>query len=175
MTFSDSSRCWLRTRALVCRRTSSGSRAERRSNSGGEAQALSARARARLRLGRMGSRRSRYTTPWARAAGNRLRFTCSTSQVARWRESPTSWEQGRRGPGTVCKGSRTLTTRANGQPAVAVCHAAGESRWEPFAIHVLDVAGGQIERITHFMGAGVFAEFGLLEQLSEDPQEMMKL
>src|SRR5699024_8216883 len=92
-----------------------------------------------------------------------------------WLQGRETIEQWWRGPGTVCKGSRTITTRANGQPAVAVYHAVGESRWEPFAIHVLDVAGGQIERITHFMGAGVFAEFGLLEQLSEDPQEMMKL
>jgi len=93
-----------------------------------------------------------------------------------WLQGRETIEQWWRGPGTVCKGSRTITTRANGQPAVAGiptpwARAAGN----PFAIHVLDVAGGQIERITHFMGAGVFAEFGLLEQLSEDPQEMMKL
>src|SRR5699024_12335038 len=89
------------------------------------------------------------------------------------------WLQGRetiehwwRGPGTVCKGSRTITTRANGQPARAAYDAVGESRWEPFAIHVLDVAGGQIERITHSMRAGVSAELGLLEQLSAAPHAM---
>src|SRR5699024_3256815 len=99
----------------------------------------------------------------------------SMPPYALWLQGREAIEQWWRGPGTVWKGSRTITTRAKGQPAVAVYHAVGESRWEPFAIHVLDVAGGQIERITHFMGAGVFAEFGLLEQLSEDPQEMMKL
>src|SRR5699024_4232165 len=70
-----------------------------------------------------------------------------------WLQGRETIEQRWRGPGTVCKGSRTITSRANGQPAVAVYHAVGESRWEPFAIHMLDVAGGQIERITHFMGA----------------------
>src|SRR5699024_698073 len=100
---------------------------------------------------------------------------CCMPPFELWLQGREAIEQWWRGPGAVCKGSRTITTRANGQPAVAVYHAVGESRWEPFAIHVLDVAGGQIERITHFMGAGVFAEFGLPEQLSEDPQEMMKL
>src|SRR5699024_9989247 len=82
------------------------------------------------------------------------------------REAIEEWWQG---PGTVCRGSRTISTRANGQPAVGVYHAVGEDRWEPFAIHVLDAAGHRIEGITHFMGAGVFGEFGLPGQLTEDP------
>src|SRR5699024_12419239 len=93
----------------------------------------------------------------------------------RWLQGRETSDQRSRGPGSVGEGSRTITTGANGQRAVAVYRAVGEGRWEPFASHVLDVAGGQIERIPHFMGAGVFAEFGLLEQISEDPQEMMKL
>lgn len=65
------------------------------------------------------------------------------------------------GPGRVCEGSRLLPSGANGQPAVAVYHPHGPDRWEPFALHVLDVGDGRIRAITHFMGPAVFAEFGL--------------
>ena len=85
------------------------------------------------------------------------------------------WFQGReqiekwwRGPGEVCRGSRALPTRANGQPATAVYHPDGPGHWTPFAIHVLDLAAGRIAGITHFMGPEVFAEFGLPDHLSED-------
>src|SRR5699024_7243077 len=40
-----------------------------------------------------------------------------------WLQGREAIEQWWRVPGTVCKGSRTITTRANGQPAVAVYHA----------------------------------------------------
>lgn len=83
-----------------------------------------------------------------------------------WLRGTETIEQWWRGPGEVCRGSRTITTRANGQPAVAVYHDAGGGRWEPFALHVLDVAADRIEGITHFMGAGVFAEFGLPDHLT---------
>lgn len=75
-----------------------------------------------------------------------------------------------RGPGQICRNSRTIPTRANGQPAVAVYHDVGEGRWEPFAIHVLDTADGQITAITHFMGPSVFAEFGLPGEVVEPAQ-----
>lgn len=71
-------------------------------------------------------------------------------EIARW------W----RGPGQVCRNARTIITSANGQPAVAVYHHVGNT-WDPFAIHVLDCTDGRINAITHFMGAEVFAEFGL--------------
>ena len=83
------------------------------------------------------------------------------AQIERW------W----RGPGQVCRNSRMITTRANGQPAVAVYHAVGNGRWEPFALHVLDSQpiDGQhrITAITHFMGPAVFAEFELPDQVTD--------
>lgn len=85
-----------------------------------------------------------------------------------WFEGREEIEQWWRGPGEVCRGSRTIPTHANGQPAVAVYHPHGQGRWAPFAIHVLDVADSQIVGITHFMGAGVFGEFGLPDHLGED-------
>lgn len=83
-----------------------------------------------------------------------------------WLQGTHAIESWWRGPGEVCRGSRTITIRANGQPAVAVYHAVSSTRWEPFAIHVLETAHGQIEAITHFMGAGVFREFNLPSQLT---------
>ncbi len=81
-------------------------------------------------------------------------------EIERW------WQ----GPGQICRNSRTISTRANGQPAVAVYHDIGEGRWEPFAIHVLDTAAdGRISAITHFMDPTVFAEFGLPEAMAEEP------
>ncbi|MFV0533090.1 MAG: sigma-70 family RNA polymerase sigma factor [Cumulibacter sp.] len=82
---------------------------------------------------------------------------CGAANIERW------W----RGPGQICRNSRTIIVGANGQPAVAVYHDLGDGRWEPFAIHVLDLEGGRISAITHFMGPRVFAEFGLPEEITE--------
>lgn len=85
------------------------------------------------------------------------------------------WLQGRGaierwwdGPGRVCVNSRMIIAGANGQPAVAAYHDAGSDRWEPWAIHVLDVRDGAITAITHFMGPAVFAEFGLPDRIVRD-------
>jgi len=82
-----------------------------------------------------------------------------------WLRGSAEIERWWRGPGEVCRNARTITTSANGRPAVAVYHAAGDQRWEPFAIHVLDSDAGRISAITHFIGAHHFAEFGLPAQL----------
>ncbi|WP_354056952.1 sigma-70 family RNA polymerase sigma factor [Dietzia sp. 2505] len=78
-----------------------------------------------------------------------------------WLRGPAQIEHWWRGPGQVCRNSRTIVTSANGRPAVAVYHEAGAARWEPFAIHVLESRDGRISSLTHFIGAGHFAEFGL--------------
>ena len=74
-----------------------------------------------------------------------------------------------RGPGEVCRGSLAVVTSANRRPAVGVYHPTGDDRWEPFALHVLDVdAEGRLAAITHFMGPAVFAELGLPDSLGPD-------
>ncbi|MCB0969354.1 MAG: RNA polymerase subunit sigma-70, partial [Ilumatobacter sp.] len=75
-------------------------------------------------------------------------------------------EQWWRGPGEVCRGSIGVVTSANDRPAIGVYHPAGDDRWEPFALHVLDVADGRLRAITHFMGPEVFAEFELPDHLT---------
>lgn len=78
-----------------------------------------------------------------------------------WLRGADEIERWWRGPGQICRNSRMVITSANGQPAVAVYHAVGGGRWDPFAIHVLDTAAGRISAITHFMGPSCFEEFGL--------------
>ncbi|CAN5888052.1 sigma-70 family RNA polymerase sigma factor [soil metagenome] len=73
------------------------------------------------------------------------------AQIERW------W----RGPGQVCRNSRTVPTRANDITAVGVYHPVSVGRWEPFAVHVVEMIDGQISALTHFMGPAVFAELGL--------------
>ena len=77
-------------------------------------------------------------------------------QIERW------WE----GPGRIaCAGSRTVLTRANGGPAVAVYHPVAKDRWEPFAIHLIDVRDGRIAAICHFLDVSLFPAFGLPEAI----------
>lgn len=83
-----------------------------------------------------------------------------------WLQGPGEIERWWRGPGTICRNSRTIMTRANGQPAVAVYHDVGDDRWTAFAIHLVNVAGGRIDAITHFMGPAVFQELDLPLEVS---------
>jgi len=84
-----------------------------------------------------------------------------------WLRGTAAIEEWWRGPGQICRNSRLIVTGANRQPAVAVYHDVGNGRWEPFALHVLDVCGGRIGAITHFMGPKAFAEFGLPPEVIE--------
>jgi RNA polymerase sigma-70 factor (ECF subfamily) len=85
-----------------------------------------------------------------------------------WLRGTDRIEQWWRGPGQVCRDSRTVVTRANGRPAVGVYHRVADQRWEPFALHHLEVADGRIAAITHFMGPAVFAEFGLPDAVTDE-------
>ena len=82
-----------------------------------------------------------------------------------WLRGPEQIDRWWRGPGTVCRDSRTIVTSANGRPAVAVYHPVGPGKWDPFAIHVLESKGDLISSITHFLGDRHFIEFGLPSHL----------
>ncbi len=83
-----------------------------------------------------------------------------------WLRGADHIEQWWDGPGRVCEGSRVLVTRANGGPAVAVYHPVGDGRWDPFAIHVLEVRDDRIAGICHFLDTSLFAAFDLPERLT---------
>jgi len=79
------------------------------------------------------------------------------------------WLQGRRdigawmlGPGYACRGSRLLPVVANGAPAFAHYKPSGSGgRYEPWALQVLEVSGGQVVGITSFLDTRLFALLGL--------------
>lgn len=60
-----------------------------------------------------------------------------------------------------------MLTRANDIPAVGVYHPVSMGRWEPFAVHVVDMVAGRISALTHFMGPAVFTELGLPQAVEE--------
>ncbi len=83
-----------------------------------------------------------------------------------WLRGAAEIEQWWQGPGTVCRGSRTVITRANGSLAVAVYHPVADDRWEPFALHVLNARDGRIAGICHFLDTSLFAQFDLPDVLT---------
>ncbi len=68
------------------------------------------------------------------------------------------------GPGAHCEGSRLLATSANGGPAVGIYHSADDG-YEPWAIVVLEISGGRIAGLRHFLYPELFADFGLPPRL----------
>jgi RNA polymerase sigma-70 factor (ECF subfamily) len=66
-----------------------------------------------------------------------------------------------------CAESRTVPTRANGQPAVAYYHRDAETgRYLPAAIDVLTLEGSRIKEITAFVLPELFPRFGLPTELA---------
>jgi RNA polymerase sigma-70 factor (ECF subfamily) len=67
----------------------------------------------------------------------------------------------------VCAESRTVPTRANGQPAVAYYHLDAETgRYLATAIDVITLEGALIKEITAFVSPEVFSRFGLPAELA---------
>lgn len=79
-----------------------------------------------------------------------------------------TWLQGRDdvgdwmlGPGIGCKGSRLIPVDVNGTAGFASYKPTPSERLEPWAIQVIEVAGGRIVGHHNFIGAELFAAFGL--------------
>jgi RNA polymerase sigma-70 factor (ECF subfamily) len=64
------------------------------------------------------------------------------------------------GQGIGCRGSRLLATSANGCAAFGAYKPAGPETLEPFAIQVIEVSGGRITGLHHFLDSQLFAAFG---------------
>jgi RNA polymerase sigma-70 factor, ECF subfamily len=71
------------------------------------------------------------------------------------------------GTGSICRNARVLATRANGGPATAVYHFAGDRRWAPFGIQLFEVRDGRIGGIGHFMNPALFGAFDLPPEITE--------
>jgi RNA polymerase sigma-70 factor (ECF subfamily) len=82
-----------------------------------------------------------------------------------WLRGPDEVSRFMLGQGIHCKGSRLVATSANGGPAVGIYHPAGPGTYEPWAIVVLELSGGLIAGLHHFLYPDLFAEFGLPARL----------
>ena len=66
------------------------------------------------------------------------------------------------GTGIGCRGSRLVPVEANGSPAFGQYRASGPGgRHEPWSIQVLELSGGRIAHVHHFLDTSLFARFGL--------------
>ena len=63
------------------------------------------------------------------------------------------------------RGSRLVATAANGQAAFGSYRPDPAGGWVPWAIQVLDVAGGRIVGHHNFLDTDLFAAFGLPARL----------
>jgi len=79
-----------------------------------------------------------------------------------------TWLQGRDdvgdwmlGPGKGCEGSRLIPLDVNGTAGYASYKPAPSGKLEPWAIQVIEVAGGRIVGHHNFIGAELFARLGL--------------
>jgi RNA polymerase sigma-70 factor (ECF subfamily) len=79
------------------------------------------------------------------------------------------------GTGAKCEGSRLLVTQANGGPAVAIYNPTDDG-YTPWAIVVLEMSGGTITGLHHFIYPELFAQFGLPPRLDrEDARQPYEL
>jgi RNA polymerase sigma-70 factor (ECF subfamily) len=69
------------------------------------------------------------------------------------------------GKGIGCKGSRLLATSANGCAAFGAYKPAGDGIWDPWAIQVIEVSGGRITGLHHFLYPELFTAFGFPARL----------
>ncbi len=71
------------------------------------------------------------------------------------------------GEGIVCQGGRLLPIDANGTAAFGNYHLIRPGLWEPWAIQVIEVAGGVIVGHHNFLYPELFADFGLPTRIGE--------
>ncbi len=85
----------------------------------------------------------------------------SMPPLALWlkgREDLAGWYLGF---GIECKGSRLVATAANGLPAFGQYRVNPQGGWSPWSLQVLEISGGQVVHVHHFLDTTLFARFGL--------------
>ena len=82
-----------------------------------------------------------------------------------WLQGPTEMSRFFLGQGIGCQGSRLLATAANGQAAFGSYKPDPDGGWAPWAVQVIDVAGGRIVGHHNFLDTDLFAFFGLPPRL----------
>jgi RNA polymerase sigma-70 factor (ECF subfamily) len=85
-----------------------------------------------------------------------------------WLQGPAEMGRFFVGQGAGCAGSRLLATAANGQAAFGSYKPDPGGGWTPWALQVIDVAGGRIVGHHNFLDTDLFAVFGLPDRLAGD-------
>ncbi|MEY2459634.1 MAG: polymerase sigma-70 factor, subfamily [Acidimicrobiaceae bacterium] len=65
------------------------------------------------------------------------------------------------GQGSACEGSRLVATSANGCPAFASYKPGGDGVWVPFNLHLVEISGGRITGLHHFLYPELYPLFDL--------------
>jgi RNA polymerase sigma-70 factor (ECF subfamily) len=82
-----------------------------------------------------------------------------------WLRGPQDLADWFLGEGIVCKDGRLLPVAVNGTGGFGNYHRVADGVWEPWAIQVIEVAGGQITGHHNFLYPELFTAFGLPERL----------
>jgi RNA polymerase sigma-70 factor (ECF subfamily) len=69
------------------------------------------------------------------------------------------------GQGIGCQDSRLLPIAMNGCAGFGAYKRSGPNTWDPFSIQVIEVSGGRISGLHHFLYPELFPAFGLPERL----------
>jgi RNA polymerase sigma-70 factor, ECF subfamily len=82
-----------------------------------------------------------------------------------WLQGPQELADWFLGQGIVCEHSRLLPINVNGTAGYGNYHLVRPGLWEPWAIQVIEVAGGKIVGHHNFVYPELFAEFGLPDRI----------
>jgi RNA polymerase sigma-70 factor, ECF subfamily len=82
-----------------------------------------------------------------------------------WLQGPVEMGKWFLGQGIGCAGSRLVATAANGQAAFGSYRVSSDGGWTPWAVQVIDIAGGKIVGHHNFLDTDLFAVFGLPPRL----------
>ncbi len=83
-----------------------------------------------------------------------------------WLAGPEEMSKWFLGPGCGCRGSRLVATEANGCAAFGAYRVDPDGGHAPFAIQVIEVAGGRIIGHHNFVDPSLFPAFGLPDHLA---------
>jgi RNA polymerase sigma-70 factor (ECF subfamily) len=73
------------------------------------------------------------------------------------------------GHGIVCKNGRLIPINVNGGTGFGNYHSVAPGVWEPWAIQIIETAGGQIVGHHNFLYPELFEQFGLPPRIEEQP------
>jgi RNA polymerase sigma-70 factor (ECF subfamily) len=82
-----------------------------------------------------------------------------------WLRGPVEMGRWFLGQGCGCRGSRLVSTAANGSAAFGSYHPDDQGGYQPFALQVIEISGDRIVGHHNFLDTNLFAAFGLPDHL----------